>query len=139
MSSRGRIAGSLQNTLGRDHAMTWTHSYGMKDIGTLPGGQIARAWAANNYGEVVGESALKDPAVFHPFVWTYGCRTQKTGIAKLACQPHSRALRKRLPGTVLSYRGRYEMMLVTPLGSGVQPARLAAQFEGRKSSTQFTG
>ncbi|WP_198117046.1 PKD domain-containing protein [Massilia rhizosphaerae] len=71
MSSRGRIAGSLQKTLGRDHAMTWTHSYGMKDIGTLPGGQIARALAANNYGEVVGESALKDPAVFHAFVWTY--------------------------------------------------------------------
>lgn len=71
MSSRGRIAGSLQKTLGRDHAMTWTHSHGMKDIGTLPGGQIARALAANNYGEVIGESALKDPAVFHAFVWTY--------------------------------------------------------------------
>lgn len=71
MSSRGRIAGSLQKTLGRDHAMTWTHSYGMRDIGTLPRGQIARAWAANNYGQVVGESALKDPAVFHAFVWTY--------------------------------------------------------------------
>ncbi len=47
--------------------------------------------------------------------------------------------RKRRPSTVLSYRGRYGMMLVTPLGSGVQPASLPAQFQGRKSSTRFTG
>jgi probable HAF family extracellular repeat protein len=71
MSSGGRIAGAIQSTRGFDHAMTWTHSHGMKDIGTLPGGQVARGWAANNYGEVVGESALTDPAVFHAFVWTY--------------------------------------------------------------------
>ena len=30
-------------------------------------------------------------------------------------------------------------MLATPLGSGVQPASLAAQFQDRKSSTRFTG
>lgn len=70
MSSRGRIAGTLQNTLGRDRAMTWTRREGMKEIGALPGGLIARAFAANNYGQVVGESALRDPAVFHAFVWT---------------------------------------------------------------------
>lgn len=70
MSSRGRIAGSLQHTLGRDRAMTWTLRDGMKDIGALPGGQIARALAANNFGQVVGESALRNPAVFHAFLWT---------------------------------------------------------------------
>jgi nitroreductase len=31
------------------------------------------------------------------------------------------------------------MIHATPLGSGVQPASLAAQFQGRKSSTRFTG
>ena len=61
----------IQTVLRRDHAMTWTHSYGMKDIGVLPGGLIARAWATNNYGQVVGGSALKDPAVYHAFVWTH--------------------------------------------------------------------
>lgn len=31
------------------------------------------------------------------------------------------------------------MMFATPLGSGVQLANLAAQFQGRKSSMRFTG
>lgn len=71
MSSLGRIAGSVQTSRGRDHAMTWTQRHGMQDIGALPGGLTARAWAANDHGQVVGESALKDPAVFHAFVWTH--------------------------------------------------------------------
>lgn len=31
------------------------------------------------------------------------------------------------------------MMLATPLGSGVQPAGLATQFQDKKSSMRFTG
>ena len=46
---------------------------------------------------------------------------------------------KRLFSTVLSRQMESEMMFATPLGSGVQPASLAAQFQGRKSSTRFTG
>lgn len=46
---------------------------------------------------------------------------------------------KRHPSTVLSTVRKNEMMLATPLGSEVQPASLAAQFQGRKSSTRFTG
>ena len=49
------------------------------------------------------------------------------------------AMGKRHPSTVLSTGSKNEMMLATPLGSGVQPASLAAQFQGRKSSTRFTG
>ena len=47
--------------------------------------------------------------------------------------------RKRHPSTVLSTESKSEMILATPLGSGVQPAILATQFQGRKSSTRFTG
>lgn len=46
---------------------------------------------------------------------------------------------KRHPSTVLSTESKNEMMRATPLGSGVQPASLAAQFQGKKSSTRFTG
>ena len=46
---------------------------------------------------------------------------------------------KRLLSTVLSRQMESEMMFATLLGSGVQPASLAAQFQGRKSSTRFTG
>lgn len=71
MSSLGRIAGEIF-TSGGEHAMTWTHATGMKDIGTLPGGVNARAWAANNYGQVVGDSNLNGQAQapLHAFIWT---------------------------------------------------------------------
>ncbi|WP_198117047.1 PKD domain-containing protein [Massilia rhizosphaerae] len=69
MSTRGRIAGELL-TRGGEHAMTWTHATGMLDIGTLPGGGSARAWAANNYGQVVGDSQLNGQAQYRAFIWT---------------------------------------------------------------------
>jgi probable HAF family extracellular repeat protein len=69
MSSRGRIVGELI-TRGGEHAMTWTHASGMLDIGTLPGGTSARAWAANNYGQVVGDSRVNAQLQYHAFIWT---------------------------------------------------------------------
>ncbi|MBV8634164.1 MAG: hypothetical protein JO002_06715 [Burkholderiaceae bacterium] len=48
--------------------------------------------------------------------------------------------RKRITSTVLNQVAESAMILITPLGSGVQaPESLSAQFQGRKSSTRFTG
>jgi transposase-like protein len=46
---------------------------------------------------------------------------------------------KRLLRTVLREIDDGAMICSAPLGSGVQSASLAAQFQGRKSSTRFTG
>jgi len=56
MTAPGRIAGSVRTGRGRDHAMTWTQRCGMQDIGALPAGLTARAWAADDHGQVIGES-----------------------------------------------------------------------------------
>ena len=41
------------------HAFYWTKSGGLKDLGTLPGGDISGAIGLNDFGQVVGFSQCK--------------------------------------------------------------------------------
>jgi len=71
------IAGSLQGFDGKSisHAVLWTPSggggWGVKDLGTLPGGFQSFATALNNVGQVVGASDTgQNESLDHAFVWS---------------------------------------------------------------------
>ncbi len=58
------------------HAFYWTRSGGLKDLGTLPGGNISGAIGINDEGQVVGYSNLStNPSGLYNFIafeWTPG-------------------------------------------------------------------
>ena len=61
------------------HALIWTKcasGYKCQDIGTLPGGDMAWAYGANDRNEVVGISATQvdpfGPMEYHAFIWRVG-------------------------------------------------------------------
>jgi probable HAF family extracellular repeat protein len=53
---------------GGTRAFLWTASGGLKDLGTLPGGNYSRAFGINNLGAVVGTS--RSSAGTRAFLWT---------------------------------------------------------------------
>ncbi|NIN67395.1 MAG: HAF repeat-containing protein, partial [Anaerolineae bacterium] len=73
----GHVVGESSNSDHKLHAFLWTPQQGkMQDLGTLSGGNYARALAANDLGWVVGEAATavgQGEAVgyeMHAFLWT---------------------------------------------------------------------
>lgn len=57
INNRGQVCG-VSNLPGdvTGHAYLWQKSFGMKDLGTLPGDFSSWAWAMDNQGRVVGQS-----------------------------------------------------------------------------------
>jgi len=52
------------------HAFLWTAKNGMKDLGTLPGGNISFAFDINNNGQIVGYSNGTNIAPYHAVMWS---------------------------------------------------------------------
>jgi probable HAF family extracellular repeat protein len=73
LNGAGQVVGySAASTLD-NHAILWTSSAGMSDLGTLAGGLYSNARGINTVGKVVGYSTTSDPIVpMHAFVWTSG-------------------------------------------------------------------
>jgi len=59
-------------TVPGQHAFLWTKTGGMKDLGTLSGGNVSAATGINDSGSVVGYSNIKGKAAtdFVAFLWT---------------------------------------------------------------------
>lgn len=71
MNSRGQVVGS-SNLAGDQllHAFLWDEKQGLKDLGTLPGGNYSEAFSVNDAGEVVGWS--DSPHGFDAVLWKNG-------------------------------------------------------------------
>jgi probable HAF family extracellular repeat protein len=73
----GHVAGFSNLTNGGQHAFLWNSKSGMRDLGTLPGGNQSYAYGMNDSDQVVGVS-LGQTGVF-PFLWTKGIGMQNLG------------------------------------------------------------
>jgi len=67
INNRGEMAG-LSNTKTNMHAVLWSISGAIKDLGALPGDTSSRAFAINDRGKVVGLSS--GPRGERAFIWT---------------------------------------------------------------------
>jgi len=67
INNRGEMAG-LSNTKTNMHAVLWSISGAIKDLGALPGDTSSRAFAINDRGKVVGLSS--GPRGERAFLWT---------------------------------------------------------------------
>lgn len=69
INSAGQAVGSSGFPHGADtHAFFWDKQGGMRDLGTLPGGDYSAAFNVNESGQVVGASNTADS--MHAFLWT---------------------------------------------------------------------
>jgi len=69
-----------ENTAGQ-HAFLWTQKHGLRDLGTLPGGNISQAIGINDSNEIVGYSYTNE-GTSHAFRWTH-----KSGMVDLGTLP----------------------------------------------------
>jgi probable HAF family extracellular repeat protein len=76
LSPDGLVAGGADTVAGLEHAFLWARGL-MRDLGTLPGGEVSRAIKVNGRGQVVGLSTtepgqeLGQPGT-HAFLWEGG-------------------------------------------------------------------
>ena len=69
VNESGQAVGASGNPHGADtHAFFWQKQGGMRDLGTLPGGDYSSAFAINDSGVVVGTSNTSTST--HAFSWT---------------------------------------------------------------------
>ena len=65
INNLGQVVGSGPN----DHAVLWSRNQGLRDLGTLPGGNSSSAAAISNFGLVVGASATASSSS-HAMLWS---------------------------------------------------------------------
>lgn len=69
VNSAGQVVGASGFPHGSDtHAFFWQRQGGMRDLGTLPGGDYSAAFGINDSGQVAGTSNTADS--IHAFIWT---------------------------------------------------------------------
>jgi probable HAF family extracellular repeat protein len=69
VNKSGQAVGASGHPHGAEtHAFFWDHQGGMRDLGTLPGGDYSSAFAINDSGVVVGTSNISTS--MHGFSWT---------------------------------------------------------------------
>ena len=69
VNASGQVAGASGHPHGAEtHAFFWEQRGGMRDLGTLPGGDYSAAFAINDSGVVVGTSNTSTS--MHAFSWT---------------------------------------------------------------------
>ncbi len=79
INSAGQAAGSSGFPHGADtHAFFWDKQGGMRDLGTLPGGDYSAAFDVNESGQVVGTSNTADS--MHAFLWSTASGLQDLGV-----------------------------------------------------------
>lgn len=81
LNSSGQAVGGSGFPHGGDtHAFFWQRQGGMRDIGTLPGGDYSAAFSINDSGQVAGTSNIADS--MHAFIWS-----SATGLKDLGTLP----------------------------------------------------
>jgi len=77
LNTPGHVAGSSYTPDGFLHAILWTRSSGLRDLGTF-GGQNSTAFGINDSGQVVGQADLASGAT-HAFLWSSSKGMQDLG------------------------------------------------------------
>jgi probable HAF family extracellular repeat protein len=78
VNASGRAVGASGYPHGAEtHAFFWQRQGGMRDLGTLPGGDYSVAFAINDSGVVVGTSNTSTS--MHAFTWTFSQGLQDLG------------------------------------------------------------
>ena len=78
VNSTGQAVGGSGYPHGAEtHAFFWQRQGGMRDLGTLPGGDYSAAFGINDSGTVVGTS--NTATGMHAFTWTSGQGLQDLG------------------------------------------------------------
>ena len=134
INERGEVVGLSRTSAGNSHAVMWTTSGALVDLGTL-GGSESSATAINNKGEVVGWSLTKDGNT-HAFLWKNG-QMSDIGLASSGCDAFSfsRAINDRgqVAGTCASgaavHASLWENGLVTDLGIPGSPGDMSGALD----------
>ena len=85
VNNSGQVVGGSGHPHGADtHAFFWQKQGGIRDLGTLPGGDYSAAYAINDSGMAVGTSNTADST--HAFSWT-----QAKGLTDLGTLPGTNA------------------------------------------------
>jgi len=102
VNESGQAVGASGHPHGADtHAFFWQKQGGIRDLGTLPGGDYSAAFAINDSGVVVGTSNTSTST--HAFSWTLAQGLQDLGT--LAGPNASAALAINNPGQIVGSSG----------------------------------
>jgi probable HAF family extracellular repeat protein len=78
INNLGEIAGSFEDPGGYEHAFVWSSATGLRLLGNL-GGNLSTAFAINDDGQVVGQSATANSV--QAFMWSLGAGMVAVGNA----------------------------------------------------------
>jgi len=99
------------------HAFFWQKQGGMRDLGTLPGGDYSAAFGINDSAQVAGTSNTADS--MHAFIWTSAAGMQDLGVLSGANSAQGLAINNL--GDVVGSSGTHAVMwsngTITDLGT----------------------
>jgi len=90
MNNRGQVVG-FSNVVGdqSNHAFLWDKEHGLKDLGTLPGGNFSSANWINDAGEIAGASDVSNGG--HAVLWKNGAMID-LGLLPGDCSSEAQAI-----------------------------------------------
>lgn len=118
------------------HAFFWQKQGGMRDLGTLPGGDYSAAFSINDSGQVAGTSNTADSV--HGFLWTSAAGMQDLGVLPGANSAQGFAINNL--GDVVGSSGTHAVMwskgTITDLGTLGGPT---SEAHGINNNQQIVG